>query len=145
MSDALARAAEVLSGADEVAIACHVNPDTDALGATLGLSLFLRSRGVRTVCSFPNDPFELPRWAQELPGTESLVEPSAFPNAPAVMVTCDVASMDRLAMLARIPAPLRLTAAGTATLAQLVVAPPCAASTAWFRRTVSAIDSHLAR
>ncbi len=100
MSDALARAAEVLSGADEVAIACHVNPDTDALGATLGLSLFLRSRGVRTVCSFPNDPFELPRWAQELPGTESLVEPSAFPNAPAVMVTCDVASMDRLAMLA---------------------------------------------
>lgn len=100
MSDALARAAEVLSGATEVAIACHVNPDTDALGSSLGLSLFLRSRGVRTVCSFPNDPFELPRWAQELPGTDSLVEPSAFPNAPAVMVTCDVASMDRLAMLA---------------------------------------------
>jgi phosphoesterase RecJ-like protein len=99
VSDGLARAAAVLKGATEVAIACHVNPDADALGATLGLSLFLRSRGVATVCSFPNEPFELPRWALELPGREALVEPSAFPKRPAVMVTCDVASMDRLGML----------------------------------------------
>lgn len=99
MSDGLERAAAVLKGATEVAIACHVNPDADALGATLGLSLFLRSRGVRTICSFPNEPFELPRWALELPGREALVEPTAFPKEPAVMVTCDVASMDRLGML----------------------------------------------
>lgn len=99
MSDGLERAAAVLKGATEVAIACHVNPDADALGATLGLSLFLRSRGVRTICSFPNEPFELPRWAVELPGREALVEPTAFPKEPAVMVTCDVASMDRLGML----------------------------------------------
>lgn len=99
MSDGLERAAAVLKGATEVAIACHVNPDADALGATLGLSLFLRSRGVRTVCSFPNEPFELPRWALELPGREALVEPTEFPKEPAVMVTCDVASMDRLGML----------------------------------------------
>lgn len=101
MTDRLERAANVLASAPEVAIACHVNPDADALGATLGLSLFLRSRGARTVCSFPNEPFELPRWAGELPGREALVEPRAFPSAPAVMVTCDVASMDRLASLAR--------------------------------------------
>jgi phosphoesterase RecJ-like protein len=99
VSDGLERAAAVLGGATEVAIACHVNPDADALGATLGLSLFLRSRGVRTVCSFPNEPFELPRWALELPGRDALVEPTAFPKEPAVMVTCDVASMDRLGML----------------------------------------------
>lgn len=97
----LARAAEVLREAEEVAIACHVNPDADALGAMLGLSAFLRSRGTRTVCSFPNEPFELPRWALELPGHEDLVPPSAFPEAPAVMVTCDTASMDRLGMLGR--------------------------------------------
>ncbi len=97
---ALARAAEVLASAPSVAIACHVNPDTDALGSMLGLSVFLRSRGVETVCSFPNDPFELPRWAEALPGRDRLVEPRAFPKDPAVMVACDSASMDRLAMLA---------------------------------------------
>ncbi len=101
MRAALERAAAVLRGAEEVAIACHVNPDADALGATLGLSAFLRSRGTRTVCSFPNEPFELPRWALELPGHEDLVPPSAFPEAPAVMVTCDTASMDRLGVLGR--------------------------------------------
>ena len=99
MTYELERAAAVLSQATEVAIACHVNPDADALGATLGLSVFLRSRGVRTVCSFPNEPFEVPRWTQELPGHEALVEPATFPREPAVMVTCDVASMDRLGML----------------------------------------------
>jgi phosphoesterase RecJ-like protein len=34
-----------------------------------------------------------------LPGTEALVPPSAFPEDPPVMVTCDVASLDRLASL----------------------------------------------
>ena len=37
------RAAEALSDASEVALACHVNPDADALGAMLGLSAFLRA------------------------------------------------------------------------------------------------------
>lgn len=101
MTAALERAAAVLREAEEVAIACHVNPDADALGAMLGLSAFLRSRGTRTVCSFPNEPFELPRFALELPGHEDLVPPSAFPEAPGVMVTCDTASMDRLGVLAR--------------------------------------------
>lgn len=99
MTDQLARAAEVLSEATQVAIACHVNPDADALGSMLGLSIFLRARGVETVCSFPNEPFERPRWAESLAGLDALVEPAAFPKRPAVMVTCDVASMDRLAML----------------------------------------------
>ena len=100
MMDRLARAAEVLAAAEEVALACHVNPDADALGSMLGLSLFLRSRGTHTVCSFPNEPFELPRWAEELAGLDALVAPASFPKQPAVMVTCDVASLDRLAMLA---------------------------------------------
>ena len=82
MTYRLERAVEVLASASDVAIACHVNPDADALGASLGLSLFLRSRGTRTVCSFANDPFELPRWAEELPGRDALVEPRAFPEAP---------------------------------------------------------------
>jgi len=99
MTDQLARAVEALSEAPTIALACHVNPDADALGSMLGLSNHLRGLAKRTVCSFPNDPFEPPRWASMLPGTDALVPPSAFPKDPAVMVTCDVASLDRLASL----------------------------------------------
>jgi phosphoesterase RecJ-like protein len=94
------KAAAALSDARSVAIACHVNPDADALGSMLGLSNHLRGMGKETVCSFGNDPFEAPRWAAELPGGDALVPPADFPKEPAVMVTCDCASMDRLASLA---------------------------------------------
>ncbi|MGH2679256.1 MAG: DHH family phosphoesterase [Actinomycetota bacterium] len=97
--EALRRAAEVLAGADDVALACHLNPDADALGSMLGLSNFLRARGARTVCSFANEPFDLPRWVSLLPGADHLVPPDGFPAEPAVMVTCDCASFDRLGML----------------------------------------------
>ncbi len=107
MSEALARAAAALAEATTVAIACHVNPDADALGSTLGLSNALRAAGKDTICSFPNEPFDPPRWISMLPGTEALVPPREFPKQPAVMVTCDVASMDRLGMLA--PAAVRAT------------------------------------
>jgi bifunctional oligoribonuclease and PAP phosphatase NrnA len=93
------RAVRVLSEATTVALACHVNPDADALGSMLGLSNYLREHGKNTDCSFPNDPFHPPRWVELLPGHDALVHPKRFPKQPAVMVTCDVAAMDRLAML----------------------------------------------
>ena len=99
MTDQLRRAAEVLDGAARVAMACHVNPDADALGSMLGLSAFLRARGVETICSFPNEPLDPPRWAALLPGADDLVEAAAFPRDPEVMVTCDCASADRLGRL----------------------------------------------
>jgi bifunctional oligoribonuclease and PAP phosphatase NrnA len=102
MDDAeLRRAADVLASATDVALACHVNPDADALGAMLALSAFLRSREVVTVCSYGNEPLDPPRWASMLPGTEDLVAPSSFPSEPGVMVTCDCASFDRLGPLGR--------------------------------------------
>ena len=52
--------------------------------------------GPTTVCSFPNEPLEPPRWASLLPGLDDLVEVADYPDAPAVMVTCDCASFDRL-------------------------------------------------
>jgi phosphoesterase RecJ-like protein len=76
-----------------------VNPDADALGSMLGLSAFLRSRGVETVCSYPNEPLHPPRWASWLPGAEDLVAVKDFPKQPAVMVTCDCAAFDRLGAL----------------------------------------------
>ena len=102
LAPALDRAAEVLSAAPSVALACHVNPDADALGSMLALSNFLRERGVATVCSFGNEPLALPRWASLLPGTDALVEAADFPTAPEVFVTCDTASLDRLGALARV-------------------------------------------
>ena len=98
--EAMRRAAEVLRDAEDVALACHINPDPDALGSMLGLSAFLRERGVSTVCSFPNEPFDVPGWLEGFGPTEALVAPSAFPEAPDIMVTCDCASLDRLGRLA---------------------------------------------
>jgi phosphoesterase RecJ-like protein len=105
VNEELARAAEVLQEAPTVALACHVNPDADALGSMLGLADHLRAAGKQTICSFPNEPFDPPRWVAMLPGSELLVPPRDFPKEPAVMVTCDAASMDRLGVLA--PAAVR--------------------------------------
>jgi bifunctional oligoribonuclease and PAP phosphatase NrnA len=97
--DDLDRAAEALRGAERVAIACHVNPDADALGSMLGLAHHLRERGTAVMCSYPNQPQRLPRWAEILPGLDLLVPPERFPSAPPLMVTCDCASVDRLGVL----------------------------------------------
>ncbi len=98
------RAAELLSSADEVALVCHLNPDADAMGSMLGLSSFLTSRGARTICTYPNEPLALPRWARSLPGSDSLVEAGSFPKSPQLLVTCDCASLDRLGPLAPVVA-----------------------------------------
>jgi phosphoesterase RecJ-like protein len=95
----LARAAETLREALDVAIACHLNPDADALGSMLGLAAFLRARGAQVVTSYPNTPLDPPRWAALLPGSDRLVEMKDFPREPALMVTCDCASADRLGPL----------------------------------------------
>jgi len=97
---ALDEAARVLKDAPEIALACHVNPDPDALGSMLGLSSFLRARGKTTVSSFGNDPFELAPWVAALPARDGLLEPKRFPRAPALLVTLDSASLDRLGQLA---------------------------------------------
>ena len=96
---ALEQAARTISGAKEVALACHMNPDPDALGSMLGLSAYLRARGVVTVCSYGNEPFDRMRWVDVLPGAEALVPPKEFPKAPELLVTLDCASLDRLGTL----------------------------------------------
>jgi phosphoesterase RecJ-like protein len=96
----LARAAAVLRDAPEVAMACHINPDADALGSMLALAHHLVARGAAVTCAFPSPaPEDLPHWAELLPGSELLVHSDDFPEAPAVMVTCDCASFDRLGLL----------------------------------------------
>jgi bifunctional oligoribonuclease and PAP phosphatase NrnA len=98
-ADEVVRAAEVLRVAPVVAIACHVNPDADALGSSFGLAHHLAARGTEVVCGFPNEPLDVPRWVAELPGRGFLVPVDRFPAAPDVMVTCDCAAFDRLGVL----------------------------------------------
>jgi bifunctional oligoribonuclease and PAP phosphatase NrnA len=82
-----------------VCLACHVGPDGDALGSMLSLALALRSRGARVVASYGEEPFVVPTILRFLPGIDLLREPSDYPAAPDVMVTFDVANIERLGSL----------------------------------------------
>jgi phosphoesterase RecJ-like protein len=99
---ALVRAAEVVAavGADggTVALACHVNPDGDALGSMLGLFHVLRHADRDVVASFPK-PFHVAPHYRELPGLGLLTHPAEFPLEPDVMVTFDCGSLGRLGEL----------------------------------------------
>jgi len=101
-AEAYDEAARVLSGAEEVALVCHVNPDADAMGSMLGLATFLAHRGTRVAAASPNPPDDLPRWVEALPGREHLVAPGAMPKQPAVLVTLDAADVARLDGLAHL-------------------------------------------
>lgn len=96
--DDLGAAAALLCSAPEVALACHVNPDGDALGSMIALHLILRDRGVRTTASY-SDPFMVPVRYRILPGLDTLTPPSEYPAKPSVMATFDCGSADRLGSL----------------------------------------------
>src|SRR5713101_2136359 len=90
-----AAAATAVADAHVVALACHVNPDGDALGSMLGLYHVLRAAGRDVVASVPH-PFVVAAHYRELPGLDLLVHPEDFPREPEVMVTFDCGSLGRL-------------------------------------------------
>jgi phosphoesterase RecJ-like protein len=93
----LDRAAEVIGGADRLALACHIGPDGDALGSMLGLGIAAENAGKEVVASF-GSPYVLPPSLDFLPH-HLLVPPDDFPEVPEVMVVLDAGSPDRLAEL----------------------------------------------
>jgi phosphoesterase RecJ-like protein len=95
VDEALVRAAGAIAGGSSVALACHVNPDGDALGSLLGLFHVLRADGRDVVASFPK-PFQVAPHYRELPGLDLLTHPADFPLEPDVMVTFDCGSLGRL-------------------------------------------------
>jgi bifunctional oligoribonuclease and PAP phosphatase NrnA len=99
VEESIARAAAVLDGATSVALACHVNPDPDALGSMLGLAGYLAAHGKHVVCSWGNQPQERPRWLEAMGGQDWIVEAKDFPPDPPLMVALDTASADRLGVL----------------------------------------------
>lgn len=90
-------ASEAIAGSDELALACHVGPDGDALGSMIGFGLAARNAGKKVVASF-GSPFVVPSNLAFLP-TDLLVAPAEFPASPQTMVVFDVGSADRLAEL----------------------------------------------
>ena len=95
VDQSLARAAHAIAGARSVALACHLNPDGDALGSMLGLLHVLRAAGADVVASF-SEPFTVAPHYRELPGLDLLTHPAEFPTEPDVMVTFDCGSFGRL-------------------------------------------------
>ncbi|WP_433084394.1 DHH family phosphoesterase [Dactylosporangium sp. CA-052675] len=105
--DAWAAAVAALRGLPpgaRVLLACHVNPDGDALGSMLGVALGLRSvageLGIgHLAATFPG-PLRLPAPFDTLPGTDLLVAEEDADPAPDAMLVFDVASIERLGGLA---------------------------------------------
>jgi phosphoesterase RecJ-like protein len=93
-------AVAALQSAGEICLACHVRPDGDALGSMLAVAQALRARGARVIASFGDEPFHVPGSLGFLPGRDLLKPPSEVPGQPAVMITFDVSSVDRLGVLA---------------------------------------------
>ena len=95
----LDRAAEAITSADSLALACHQTPDGDALGSMLALHRLSLAAGKRSVASWP-EPFVAGPHYSFLPGLDQASKPADFPAAPEVMVTFDCGSLERLGELA---------------------------------------------
>lgn len=94
------RAAALLQAEDEVVLVCHVAPDGDALGSMLALGAALRARGTHVCASWGSEPFEVPAAYRFLPALDLLVPAGELPAEPALLVTLDTGSVDRLGSLA---------------------------------------------
>ncbi len=95
---ALERAAKVIDAAESVTLVCHVNPDGDALGSTLGLHHALRAAGRASIASFP-EPFVVAPHYRDLPGLDLLTPPREVPADSPVVVTFDCGALGRLGSL----------------------------------------------
>ena len=91
-------AVTALRGAGSVAIACHVNPDGDALGSLLAASLGLRSVGKQTQASWGSEPADVPFSYAFMPGLDALVQPGDVTDAD-VFLVLDCGAAHRLGSL----------------------------------------------
>lgn len=94
-------AVQTLKRADKVGLACHVNPDGDALGALFAATLGLKQLGKEVYPSFGNGPAEIPFSYSFLPGTELLVQPDEVPETE-VFLALDCGAGHRLASLEKV-------------------------------------------
>ena len=74
-------AVALLRDCPEAALACHLNPDADALGSMLGLAQVLHRRGCRVGASF-REPLDLPAPLAGLPRGGALGRPAPVAAGP---------------------------------------------------------------
>ncbi len=95
IEQSLRDAVDLLGLAQRIAVMAHINPDADAIGTTLGLTLGLQALGKDAIAVL-SDP--VPRYAQFLPGSDRIV--SAVPEGPFDVLLCaDAADAARLGPL----------------------------------------------
>lgn len=100
-----AHAVRLLETSSEVALACHVDPDGDALGSMLALRQALERRGVTTHAGWspgggdPPGALVVPPQYTFLPGAHALTAPQDFPEAPELFMAFDCGSPERLGAL----------------------------------------------
>ena len=99
VDEALDRAATAIGQAPSITLACHVDPDGDALGSMLALHHLCRSQGKPSVASWP-EPFVVAPHYSFLPGLDTCTKPADVPAEPGVMITFDCGSLGRLGDLA---------------------------------------------
>jgi bifunctional oligoribonuclease and PAP phosphatase NrnA len=99
LDEAVAQLRHAVAAGQRVAVAAHVGPDGDALGAALALHLALSRRGARTLPTWGEEPLRVPSAYADLPGVDDLVAPSDLPDDVELLVCVDVASADRLGSL----------------------------------------------
>lgn len=104
------RAVELLSDAEEVVLACHVDPDGDALGSMVAMQRFLAKRGIHTVTgwggsgAWSDDPgadpgLVVPPQYTFLPGLADLTPIRELPQSPRLFVAFDTGTPERLGHL----------------------------------------------
>lgn len=87
-----------LAEAEELAVACHFNPDGDALGSVLALTLGLRGLGKTVHPTWGQTPLKVPAQYEFLPGSDGFEAPADLPVVPA-FVALDCGAPDRLGSL----------------------------------------------
>lgn len=95
----VAEVAEVVRGADSLALVCHHHPDGDALGSMLAMHLLCEANGKASVASWPS-PWTVAPHYRFLPGLDRCTPPAEFPTDPEVLMTFDLGNVGRLGDLA---------------------------------------------
>lgn len=93
------KAAQCLEDSKDVAVACHVSPDGDALGSMIGLARFLRRQGKKVWMGWGSGVISVPPQYLFMPGVEEVVTHERFPEAVETFVAIDCGDIERLGLL----------------------------------------------
>ena len=91
----------VLSEAEKIVVAGHVNPDGDAIGSILAAALGLRKIGKKVWPTWGDEPVEVPFNYRFLPGVAEFVQAAEVPEAD-VFLALDCGAADRLGVLEKL-------------------------------------------